>query len=67
MQCAENEECDSRLSDCLKNKINNEEGLEEESKESNNMKETGVEEGVDIFFMDDYFTDIKSLESSQLG
>ncbi|KAK6629114.1 hypothetical protein RUM43_002931 [Polyplax serrata] len=35
-------------------------------KESDSTIETSVEEGVDIYFMDDYFNDLKSLENSQL-
>lgn len=35
-------------------------------KETDSTIETSVEEGVDIYFMDDYFNDLKSLENSQL-
>ena len=40
--------------------------MDDEVHETNKNDIGGDEEEVDIFFMDDYFTDLKILENSQL-
>lgn len=54
--------------DGLKENLEHQKDLDKEvDVNGKNKVDDCVEEGVDIYFMDDYFTDLKALENSQLG